>query len=75
MPDLAPPAADSGLAAGMLFWQVEGMGCASCVAKVRTAVSRLPGISGVEVNPMAERLTPRRDPDGTMATGRASARP
>lgn len=40
----------------MLAWHVEGMDCASCVAKVRTAVERLPGVSGVEVNLMAERL-------------------
>jgi len=40
-----------------LAWRVEGMDCASCVAKVRTAVERLPGILGVEVNLMAERLT------------------
>ncbi|MBU8547217.1 heavy metal translocating P-type ATPase [Roseomonas sp. F4] len=33
------------------------MDCASCVAKVTKAVERLPGVSGVEVNLMAERLT------------------
>ncbi|NKE45268.1 cadmium-translocating P-type ATPase [Roseomonas frigidaquae] len=38
-------------------WRVEGMDCASCVAKVTKAVERLPGVSGVEVNLMAERLT------------------
>ncbi|MBY0332701.1 MAG: cadmium-translocating P-type ATPase, partial [Acetobacteraceae bacterium] len=32
------------------------MDCASCVAKVTRAVGRLPGVSGVEVNLMAERL-------------------
>ncbi|TCZ61174.1 heavy metal translocating P-type ATPase, partial [Roseicella aquatilis] len=32
------------------------MDCASCVAKVTRAVERLPGVSGVEVNLMAERL-------------------
>ena len=41
----------------VLAWRVEGMDCASCVAKVRTAVERLPGISAVEVNLMTERLT------------------
>ncbi len=40
-----------------LSWRVEGMDCASCVAKVTTAVERLPGVSDVEVNLMAERLT------------------
>ncbi|PWS36052.1 cadmium-translocating P-type ATPase [Falsiroseomonas bella] len=33
------------------------MDCASCVAKVTKAVERLPGVSEVEVNQMAERLT------------------
>ncbi len=47
-----------------LAWRVGGMDCASCVAKVRTAVERLPGIGGVEVNLMAERLTVQRAPDG-----------
>ena len=40
-----------------LSWRVEGMDCASCVAKVTTAVERLPGVTNVEVNLMAERLT------------------
>ncbi len=48
----------------VLAWRVEGMDCASCVTKVRTAVERLPGVSGVEVNLMAERLTLRRSADG-----------
>ena len=38
-------------------WRVEGMDCASCVAKVTTAVERLPGVSGVEVNLVGERLS------------------
>jgi Cd2+/Zn2+-exporting ATPase len=38
-------------------WRVEGMDCASCVAKVSRAVERLPGVSDVEVNLMAERLS------------------
>ena len=45
-------------------WRVEGMDCASCVAKVRTAVERLPGVAGVEVNLMAERLTVQRTDKG-----------
>ena len=48
----------------VLAWRVEGMDCASCVAKVRTAVERLPGISRVEVNLMAERLTVHSAADG-----------
>ncbi|MEO3474050.1 heavy metal translocating P-type ATPase [Roseomonas sp. CAU 1739] len=50
-----------------LQWRVEGMDCAACVAKVTKAVERLPGISGVSVNLMAERLT------ATLAAGTASA--
>ena len=38
-------------------WHVGGMDCASCVAKVTKAVERLPGVSDVEVNLMAERLS------------------
>ncbi len=55
---------DSGEA---LVWRVEGMDCGACVAKVRGAVERLPGVSGVEVNLMAERLTLRRASDGASA--------
>jgi Cd2+/Zn2+-exporting ATPase len=51
----------------VLTWRVQGMDCASCVAKVQTAVERLPGISGVEVNLMAERLTLYRATDGAGA--------
>ncbi|MBR0683030.1 cadmium-translocating P-type ATPase [Roseomonas eburnea] len=45
-------------------WRVEGMDCASCVAKVTKAVERLPGVSAVEVNLMAERLTLQLDAAG-----------
>jgi Zn2+/Cd2+-exporting ATPase len=55
-------------AAARLNWRVEGMDCASCVAKVTRAVERLPGVSAVEVNLMAERLTLDLD-----ATGRPEA--
>jgi Cd2+/Zn2+-exporting ATPase len=50
-----------------MSWRVEGMDCASCVAKVKKAVSRLPGVSDVSVNLMAERLTLRLAPGGTDA--------
>ncbi|MXP63345.1 cadmium-translocating P-type ATPase [Roseomonas sp. M0104] len=48
-----------------LAWHVEGMDCASCVAKVETAMKRLPGVSDVSVNLMAERLTLRLEPGRT----------
>ena len=40
-----------------LIFRVEGMDCASCVAKVTTALERVPGLADVEVNLMAERLS------------------
>jgi Cd2+/Zn2+-exporting ATPase len=46
-------------------WTVSGMDCGSCAAKVRGAVERLPGVSGVEVMPMRERLRLRLDPART----------
>ncbi|MBP0495794.1 heavy metal translocating P-type ATPase [Pararoseomonas indoligenes] len=46
-------------------WHVDGMDCASCVAKVEGAVKRLPGVSDVAVNLMAERLTLRLEPGQT----------
>ncbi len=52
-----------------LTWRVEGMDCASCVAKVTRAVERLPGVSEVQVNLMAERLTVALAPDATPAEG------
>ena len=45
-------------------WRVEGMDCAACVAKVTKAVERLPGVSEVSVNLMAERLSATLAPDG-----------
>jgi Zn2+/Cd2+-exporting ATPase len=38
-------------------WRVDGMDCASCVAKVEKAVRRLPGVDSIEVNLIAERLS------------------
>ena len=52
-----------------LTWRVEGMDCGSCVAKVTRAVERLPGVSEVQVNLMAERLTVALAPDTTPAEG------
>ncbi|TPW29233.1 cadmium-translocating P-type ATPase [Martelella alba] len=44
-------------------WQVKGMDCASCVAKVRHAVERIPGVSNVDIALMSERLKLDLDPD------------
>ncbi|MFV1601960.1 MULTISPECIES: heavy metal translocating P-type ATPase [unclassified Phaeobacter] len=45
-----------------LEWRVTGMDCGSCATKVRGAVERLPGVSGVEVAMMSERLRLELDP-------------
>ena len=37
-------------------WTVTGMDCGSCATKIKDAVLRLPGVSGVEVGIMSERL-------------------
>ena len=48
-----------------LQWRVDGMDCAACVAKVTKAVERLPGVSNIQVNLMAERLDLTLEPDRT----------
>lgn len=48
-----------------LEWNVSGMDCASCVAKVKGAVERMPGVSEVSVALMAERLSLTLAPDTT----------
>ncbi|MBR3191244.1 heavy metal translocating P-type ATPase [Bosea sp. (in: a-proteobacteria)] len=40
-----------------LSWKVGGMDCASCAAKIRGAVERLPGVSKVRLSVMSETLT------------------
>ncbi len=37
-------------------WRISGMDCAACSRKIQTAVERLPGVSGVEITLMNERL-------------------
>ena len=37
-------------------WTVSGMDCGSCATMIKDAVGRLPGVSGVEVGIMSERL-------------------
>ena len=52
-----------------LTWRVEGMDCAGCVAKVTKAVERLPGVTDVQVNLMAERMSLALAPDTTPPEG------
>ncbi len=40
-----------------LSWTIGGMDCASCAAKIRGAVERLPGVSEVRLSVMSETLT------------------
>ena len=42
---------------------VQGMSCASCVAKIERAVTRVPGVQGASVNLAAERATVAYEPD------------
>ena len=48
-------------------WIVTGMDCAACTLKVTRAVERLPGVSGVNVALMAERLSLDLAPGGATA--------
>jgi Cd2+/Zn2+-exporting ATPase len=48
----------------ILNFRVTGMDCANCAERVRTAVSRLPGISDVAITHTTEKLTLTRAGDG-----------
>ncbi|MBN8630442.1 MAG: cadmium-translocating P-type ATPase [Rhodobacterales bacterium] len=50
-----------------LEWNVTGMDCASCVAKVTKAVERMPGVANVSVALMAEKLSLDLEPETTPA--------
>ena len=47
-------------------WTVSGMDCGSCATKIKDAVARLPGVSGVEVAIMSERLRLTLDERGQV---------
>lgn len=38
-------------------WKIEGMDCASCVAKIQTAVGKLPGVADIKLSTMTEILS------------------
>ncbi len=46
-------------------WTITGMDCGSCAGKIKAALGRLPGVSGVDVALMAERLRLRLDSAGS----------
>ncbi|MEE7465013.1 copper-translocating P-type ATPase [Methylobacterium fujisawaense] len=54
--------------------RVTGMDCASCAAKVETAVRRLPGIERVEVSVATETLTVRHGPGADAGAIAATVR-
>ncbi|WP_238987508.1 heavy metal translocating P-type ATPase [Roseovarius dicentrarchi] len=51
--------------ANPMEWTVTGMDCGACVAKVRGAVTRMPGVEDVDVALMAQRMRLRLDPAQT----------
>ncbi len=61
-----PDGAEHAGVGGIRTWRVSGMDCASCVAKVERAVSRLPGVQDIQVNLIAETLTARLGTDGDL---------
>ena len=50
-----------------LSLEIEGMTCASCAARVETALQRVPGVVGAGVNPATERATISFNANGTTA--------
>jgi Cd2+/Zn2+-exporting ATPase len=50
-----------------LAWTVSGMDCASCAAKIRGAVERLPGVGDVALSVMSEKLSLTLAPGGVEA--------
>ncbi len=48
-------------------WRIAGMDCASCVARIEKAVSRIAGVEEVSVNLMTETLTARLNPGADQA--------
>ena len=68
-------AAQSGIAAGQLTeWQfpVEGMTCASCVARVEHALSAVPGVLETNVNFATEQASVKAGPGVGLATLKAA---
>ncbi len=50
-----------------LSLEIEGMTCASCAARVETALQHVPGVVGAGVNPATERATISFNANGTTA--------
>ncbi|MFC6673419.1 heavy metal translocating P-type ATPase [Marinobacterium aestuariivivens] len=52
-----------------LCWNVAGMDCGGCAAKIRSALERLPGVSEVRVSVMSESLSLHLEESGTSRSG------
>ncbi|GAA3551871.1 heavy metal translocating P-type ATPase [Zobellella aerophila] len=52
----SPPDEESDTAPGRHRWQIQGMDCPSCAAKIETALRRLPGVQSAEIRFATERL-------------------
>src|SRR5690625_2388924 len=60
---------NGGGSARKIAFQVEGMDCASCVAKIETALARMPGVSDIRLNFATERLELALSPSSTTQVG------
>lgn len=58
---MTQPTSQTPASAQAFTWKVEGMDCASCVAKIETAVGKLPGVSDIRASTMTETLSARLD--------------
>ena len=70
-PALSKPDASSGAAPQLSDFQIEGMTCASCVARVEKAIRAVPGVVSANVNLATEKATvafaDRPDPGAVIA--------
>lgn len=48
-------------------FQLEGLTCASCAAAVTKAVKPLPGVEGIDVNPLTQKMVLQLDEDAALA--------
>jgi Cd2+/Zn2+-exporting ATPase len=59
---------------GRVRYRVDGMDCASCAAKIHTAVRKLPGVRDVSVSATAGTMTVEVDGDGALASVETAVR-
>jgi Cu+-exporting ATPase len=51
-----------------LTFKVDGMTCASCVARVERALKAVPGVRSASLNLATERATVKADPDTSLGS-------